>query len=236
MLVQFALFFYLVRSFWPKSNRFERLMLVIGLVTPVLTIIGASSRGSQLALAGLLLLFYGKHLYKPKVMIGMLVLCIALLYLLPDEQKERFSDMGGDDTSQQRILYWENGMEMIKEHPFTGIGLFNFIPYFTDFYPNDINFTNRRGEKVAELPHNILVQIGTDSGVPALMTYLLIVFNCIRYTKLRNNFAKNTERGLAMGVVGFFIAGQFVTVGYYPFLWITAALTTALRRVFREKV
>ena len=40
---------------------------------------------------------------------------------------------------------------------------------------------------------------------------------------------------LKVGIIGFVIAGQFVTVGYYPFLWLSIALQTALINSTKSK-
>ncbi|MEX1216423.1 O-antigen ligase family protein [Saccharospirillum sp.] len=230
MLIFFALSYYLLKQFYSSSNKWEKLLLAIGLVAPVMTILGASSRGAQLALAVLIACLVGFRVFRIKYVLGLILVSILILALLPDEQKERFSSMGEDRTSEQRLLYWTRGIEMVQEHPLTGVGYYNFIPYFTDHYSDDILFTNRAGEKVAELPHNILIQIATDGGIPALIYYLIIIFYCL-FPKANIEPFAAIDKGLCLGVLGFFVAGQFFTVGYYPFLWVSAAFIVAVRRV-----
>ncbi|WP_028671349.1 O-antigen ligase family protein [Saccharospirillum impatiens] len=231
MLVFFGLSYYLMKGFFGLSNKWERLILIVGLLAPVMTILGASSRGSQLALVALIIWLVRFRIFKIKYLISLAMISALIVILLPEEQLNRFDSMGEDRTSEQRILYWTRGIEMILDHPFTGVGYYNYIPYFTEHYPDDILFTNLQGERIAELPHNILIQIGTDGGIPALIYYIIIVGYCVfPKTKLDQPFS-DIDRGLCLGVLGFFIAGQFVTVGYYPFLWVSAALLVSLRRV-----
>ena len=231
MLIMFSLSVYLFKAFKGFSiTRIERLILLVAVVTPVMTVLGASSRGSQLALPILMLLIFGKKIINLKNLAVVLVSSVLIWSLLPDAQKERFNNMGSDGTSTQRIVYWTRGVEMILEHPLTGVGYYNFIPYFTDNYSSDIGFRNREGELVAELPHNIIVQVGTDAGLPAIFFFLLLLFNLARSRSSQNDLVFfNIEKGLALGVIGFAIAGQFVTVTYYPFIWISAALIASLR-------
>jgi hypothetical protein len=47
-------------------------------------------------------------------------------------------------------------------------------------------------------------------------------------------FAASVAKGLALTTWGFVIAGQFNTVGYYPFLWINLALTVSLANIVRR--
>ena len=229
MVMLFALSLYLIKTFWSKSGRLEKLVLLFAVLCPALTVIGSSSRGSQLALAVVLLWYYNYRLLNPKVLVVAASLALSFAFILPDEQKARFETMGDDRTSEQRILYWKNGVEMVKLHPLTGVGYYNFIPYFSDFYPDDILFRNRQGQLRAELPHNILVQVATDAGLPALTLYLLIILSLLRlpiYPK--NQLLQSVSKGLKLGIIGFFIAGQFVTVAYYPYLWISTALLISL--------
>lgn len=234
MVMLFPLAFYLYQHLKAKAVLWERLILLALWICPILTVLGASSRGSQLALAVVMAIMFRKSIFKIKPLIGVIILVVGLVYLLPDEQKERLSSSGDDKTSQQRLLYWENGWEMMKDHPFAGVGFFNFIPYFNRYYPGDALFGS------AELPHNIFVQVGTDAGFPALIVFLLIIFYCLfaTYRVSKNypdsNIAKPIAAGLGLGVFGFALAGQFVTVAYYPFIWIHLAFIVCLVSVLKS--
>lgn len=205
-------------------------------VTAWSVILGSSSRGGQLALAAQLTVKYSKKIFRPKVVIMVVVSAFLFWSLLPDEQKLRFTEMGVDRTSQQRILYWQNGWEMILDHPSFGVGYFNFIPYYELYYPDDILFKN------AELPHNIFIQVGTDSGIIGLFIYVLIIFYAFlsmrRLSKEehRNSlFESRLASAFNISLVGFVMAGQFVTVAYYPFLWIHIAMNVALKSVVEKQ-
>lgn len=235
MLMLFPLAFYFYQLLKDKIKIWEKWVLIMFWVCPILTILGASSRGAQIALVLELLIIFRKSLVRPKLLIGVVILSMSLFYLLPAEQKERFSKTGDDKTSQQRILYWGHGWEMMKEYPWTGVGLFNFIPYYEDNFSGDMLYDH------AELPHNIFIQVGTDAGFIALFVFAMINLHCL-ITPLgiiANNkndiYVKAMAAGLGCGVFGFFIAGQFVTVGYYPFLWIHLAFITALLNISKNK-
>lgn len=233
MVMLFPLAFYLYQHFKDSAALWERLILLAFWVCPILTVLGASSRGSQFALAAIMAIMFRKSIFKIKPLIGVVVLIIGLVYLLPPEQKERLSSSGDDKTSQQRLLYWENGWDMMLKHPLDGVGFFNFIPYYNHYYPGDILFGS------AELPHNIFIQVGTDAGLPALILFIMIIIYCILTTyKIKNKneifpLSKSIAAGLGVGVLGFVMAGQFVTVSYYPFIWIHLSLIVCLENVYR---
>lgn len=234
MLMLFPLAFYLFQYLKKQVLMWEKWILMAFWICPILTILGASSRGSQVALVVQLIIMFRKSVFKIKPLIGILVLSAALVSLLPEEQKERFRNSGDDKTSQQRLLYWENGWEMIKKYPLSGVGYFNFVPYFNTYYPEDALYGS------AELPHNIFIQVGTDAGFPGILFFLLIILYCFfatyRISKKfpPSNIARPIAAGLGMGVVGYVIAGQFVTVAYYPFLWVHLAFIVCLCNVTKS--
>jgi len=231
MLLLFPLAYYLYQFLKERIGKWERWFLIVCWVCPILTILGASSRGAQVALVVQLAIMFRKSIFKLKPLIGVILLCAALFYLLPQEQKDRFSSSGDDKTSQQRLLYWENGWEMMKEYPITGVGYFNFIPYYEDYYRRDMLYPS------AQLPHNIFIQVGTDAGFLALFLFILIILSALFISwRMSGNRSISpiwnaSAKGLGVGVLGFLIAGQFVTVSYYPFLWINFALIMALRSI-----
>ncbi|MCK7577968.1 MAG: O-antigen ligase family protein [Chromatiales bacterium] len=65
---------------------------------------------------------------------------------------------------------------MMQDHPWQGVGYFNFPHYFQKYYPQDMLY------EAAQLPHNIFVQIGTDAGIPELLVYLLLIYSGFKKT------------------------------------------------------
>lgn len=228
MVVLFPIGYYWYLALREDSTRLEKAILILIAICPVLVILGASSRGSQIALVALLIFIFYRKVRNYKYLLILSIFIFGGYSLLPDEQKQRFEEIGTDKTSIQRELYWKNGFEMMKSHPVLGVGYWNFIPYYNDHYPQDILFSN------AELPHNIFIQVGTDSGFLGLLFYLLIISYGL-FTK--NPFSPDdrllhvTWKALKLGVFGFTIAGQFVTVGYYPFLWISLMFISILKTI-----
>jgi probable O-glycosylation ligase (exosortase A-associated) len=207
----------------PRVSKLWYRILLLMPITAVMVILGSSSRGGQLALIVQLIVMNYRAIFKPKIIVSLMLSLFLIWTLLPQEQKDRFTTMGEDKTSAQRILYWENGVEMIKDHPVLGVGYFNFIPYYQLYYPDDVLF-NR-----PELPHNIFIQVGTDAGLVGLSIFLLIIFVVYRVPQRKVICGSCERAGLIikctrLSLIGYVVAGQFVTVAYYPFLWIHASL------------
>ena len=220
----------------PYIGKFKYYVLLMMPVTAIMVILGASSRGAQLALIAQLIAFNYKSFFKPKVLCVCVILFSILWFFLPEEQKDRFQSIGDDRTSQQRILYWENGVEMINDHPFLGVGFFNYVPYYEIAYRKDMLY------KSAELPHNIFIQVGTDAGYIGISIFLILLAyaflksrETVRSLRQRDSLFYIFPVGLNVSLLGFLIAGQFVTVAYYPFFWIHISLVVVVYNVYVVK-
>jgi O-antigen ligase len=235
MLVFAPMAFHLYYFIKPHLSKFKRFLMLLMPITAAMTVVGASSRGAQI---GLVYQVYDFFLKKRLSIRSILVTVLAgflVWQMVPAEQKQRFTDIGNDRTSEQRLLYWKRGMEMIEDHPVLGVGLNNFPPYFQSHYRKDMLY------ETAQLPHNIFIQVGTDSGLLGLSAYLMLIISIFRANARTRKMAVTLgdpgglftalSRGLDTGTVGFLIAGQFVTVGYYPFIWANLAFSVALNSV-----
>ena len=232
MLVFFCFSLYLYFAFKDRLTGWRKWAILAAPITAGMSVMGASSRGSQIALFILLYLIF----LHGKVSLRDLLIAGALGWvtwnILPEEQLARFQSMGEDKTSIQRMMYWEHGWEMMKEYPTFGVGYFNFIPYYDVYYSYDLLFPE------PELAHNIFIQVGADLGFIGLGVYLILIwlgFSIPRRAKkqliamgLEDDWRVQIARGLALGFLAFIIAGQFVSIVYYPWMYMHLALSCVL--------
>jgi O-antigen ligase len=237
MLVFTPIAYHFAVGLRPWLTKVKYWLLMAFPLTGAMTVLGASSRGGQVGLAAevLFTFFTGKRLIKAIAVTA--VLAAAGWAVLPDEQKTRFLEAGDDTTSQQRLLYWSHGIDMIQSHPLLGIGYFNFPLYFERHYPESLIVSE------AQLPHNIFIQIGVDLGILGLIVYLILIYRAFRSTMDVRSAARNApqlafyvtlSKGFDTAFIGFLVAGQFVSVVYYPFMWIHLALVVALRNIVQK--
>jgi putative inorganic carbon (HCO3(-)) transporter len=222
----------------PYVKRVTYWFLMLGAVTGAMTILAASSRGSQLGLVAQSAWVAIQRKLKLKILVGIALVAGIGYALLPAAQKARFASAGADSTSIQRLNYWKAGLKMIENHPVLGVGYFNFPEVYALQDPNKL------WHGTAQLPHNIFIQVGTDAGLLGLGIFLILIYRNLKGARnirrvCKENpeapgFAASVAKGLELTTWGFVIAGQFNTVGYYPFLWINLALTVSLANIVRR--
>ena len=125
---------------------------------------------------------------------------------------------------------------MAKQNPWTGVGYNAFPEYYNDYYKigGEGYLANRR-----EVSHNSLVQVASTMGIPALFLYLMIhirIFYTIPKKMLlpgtdHNPLLLGIHRSLRAGIITFFIGAFFMSVAFYPYIYLLCGLSIALRRL-----
>jgi O-antigen ligase len=220
-----------LRHTLPRWKLWGLLALLPG--TALISLLASSSRGGQLGMVAVLVFMVGQTKRKVQGLAITAVVLVGLWQVLPAEQKDRFETMGDDGTSQTRLTYWEDGIEIMQENPALGIGFNNWLPYYHRFY-----------NPVGELPHNIFVEAGSELGYTGLLGFVALIvatfvvnFRTRRLTQVIPDWGpmlRNMAYGLDGALIGFMVSGFFVTVLYYPFFWVNLAFTAALWETTRR--
>jgi putative inorganic carbon (hco3(-)) transporter len=228
-----SIYFYLAVA--PHLDRLWKKILVAAMpATALITIIGCSSRGALVGAAAVGLWMLMRTRYRVRGLVALLAVAAIVNIALPPEQKARFDAAGKDKTSLDRLTFWRQGAEMLRENPVHGIGYYNWLTYY-----------GRRIDATPTLPHNLFVLAMAELGYPgiivlSILMILVFVFNR-RTRKLAERdppggrFISLMSRGLDGGLIGLMVAGFFDTVTWYPFFWFHLAMTVALYEVARRK-
>jgi O-antigen ligase len=206
------------------------------LVLPFTAVTGAiasSSRGALLGMAAVGLWMLARSKYKVRATVALLAVGSIAYLFVPAEQKERLSASGEDGTSTSRMKYWERGIEFANDHPVLGIGYANWIPYYTRVWESRLAERER-----IQLPHNLFIEAWAELGYTGLAALLFLIFATFylnaRTRALARRFGEKgylSEQlawGFDGGLVGYLVSGFFVTVLYYPYLWVNLGMTVAL--------
>ncbi len=231
LCIFFPLCYYFIITFWKNWGRTKRFIFLLFPITTIASVAATSSRGAAIGLAAAVLFMAIQSHHRVKaIVIGALILG-TLYIIIPPQSLARFHAAGTDKTSEERLVRWKDGLNMLHRHPFFGIGYFNWDRYYSLHYST---VTGGYG-----LPHNIFIQAGSEMGYFGLGTFImLIIASFINNRKTRmlvpkanNPFIYNTALGLDAALIGFLVSGSFITVLYYPYFWINLAYVVALRTV-----
>jgi O-antigen ligase len=222
-----------------------RRWMVLGLpIMGLLCVIGSSSRGAVVGVAGIGVCMLLRTKLNLKVIGGVAVVAMIAWFIVPPEQKDRFSSAGTDATSITRKVYWLNGLEFTRQNPVLGIGYENWLTYYAQYGSNSA-ISDKYEVHSTQLAHNIFIQCMAELGYAGLFVFVLLivavpVLNARSRRAIRagpgppNQFLIEMSYALDEAMLCYLIAGFFVTVLYYPFFWINFALTVALNAVARQ--
>jgi len=124
--------------------------------------------------------------YRPQARLVVLpVVLLLIAFLAPASIRERFTSLlkpGKVDSNQHRIVTWRTGFEMIRAHPWFGLGPEEVKLQFDRYVPADIPRPLPEGW-YGHL-HNIYLQYAAERGIPTmlLMLWVLgqILYDCLR--------------------------------------------------------
>lgn len=151
------------------------------------------SRGAWLGIvAGLACIgFFGNQ---PIRLALFALLLIGVILAIPFLQTERAQSLFqiGTGTGFFRVSVWQSAIEMIRDHPITGVGLDNFLYE----YPKYINPEAWREPNLSH-PHNIVLDFWARLGIGGV-----IVLVWMLYEFYRTGWQKiQTQRALVIGLM-----------------------------------
>jgi O-antigen ligase len=239
MCIFLPMLLYFMDAGWASWGIARRAVMVIVAVTVIGTVVGSSSRGALIGSGVVLLWMLMRSQYKVRGLLAVAAVGTIVALVLPPQFYGRLDQMGEDNSSQTRLQYWAYGWELMKQHPFLGVGYFNWFPTYSA-HLIAIGETRR-----PEVCHNIFVQAGSELGFPGVAFLLaIIIATFVLNARTRKLLAQQPDAqflnelalGLDAGMIGYLVSAQFVTVLYYPYLWIDLALVVALHNTVHRRV
>jgi len=223
--------FYFMRSPGP---RWQKWYCTLCLLTILVGTTLCASRGGflGLAVASPILAWQTKNRIRNFLVLTALLLSFSLV--LPVSPLQRFlhptySETGSEDAHQAA---WKAGYRMIQAHPLRGIGLGQFKPYMPKY--------SDPGEKVVSIAHNIFIEVAAELGIPALIVFVAFFIACIlglgRVKKMgaAPEIVRGAAGALQAGVLGFCVAGCFVSAEYQKTTWMGFALVPCIIALARS--
>ncbi len=120
---------------------------------------------------------------------------------------------GNDPGTNFRLLMWEDGARLVREHPWFGVGMETVRLHFQEW-----NIRGFLQYHVISHFHSTFLQIAVERGLPALaawlwfvIAYVIFLFRLVRRSRARSRFAA----GVVAGVLGGFLAFQTTALVHY---------------------
>ncbi|RJP28762.1 MAG: O-antigen ligase family protein [Candidatus Omnitrophota bacterium] len=137
-----------------------------------------------------------------------------------------------DKSSATRIAIWKGGLEMIKEHKWSGVG-YGVFPHLIPYYAPEVGKVDA---------HNTYILIAAEMGIFALLVFLFILGIIFKntyklYRLTRDKFFKAISLGFLGSLGGVLVAnifgGRLDSQEVSSYFWILAALI--FRALYIEK-
>jgi len=220
-----------------EVSRLQRWFCVASLVLMSLAFTLASSRGGLVGLCVAIVYMIVRSGQSRRAAIVTAVLLVPMLMFAPSSPLYRmlhptYGDVVG---AQIRRDFWRAGLDMIRNHAVTGIGLGNFTAQ---------SFTISQGiEGKQGIACNTFLEIAAELGIPGFLAYCGVLGGALLSAgKLRaegkrrdDTFLQYAGHAMQAGLLGFSAAAIFVSAEYQKPFWIIAALTATVPTLLRQQ-
>jgi O-antigen ligase len=218
-----------------RRPRWEKAYCTACLLLIILAVTFCASRGGFLGLvvAAVCLVWRTRRRVRNLLLMSALVLPLSLA--LPVSPIHRLLDPSTDyGSTQAHLEAWKASLRMIEAHPIAGIGLGNFKILMPSYV------ASRADIKVDSVAHNMFIEVAAELGLPALLIFLGIF--CFTYRtlgRLRRSSStqpliRETASALQAGLLGFAVAGFFVSAQEEKTSWMGFALMFCLMPLARS--
>ena len=197
------------------------------------------SRGAGLGLY--LALVYMGIVKRHKILIAAL-LCLLLIYplLMPKNIKDWAKSINYNIVvfmcNPDRISMYKNTVNMIKHHPFVGVGVNTFVENYAKYKLPGPDYAKT---PAATYAHNIYLQMAGETGLIGLGAFFCFLFMLFRqgaavYHKLRDDYLKIIALSVLACCLAFLVNGLTETNLYHAriamMFWYLSGFSLALKK------
>jgi O-antigen ligase len=186
-------------ALWGKNPR-RRVLYALAVLPVFAGLFLTFSKGALFIGLPVALLFLGLMRGRRAVALALAALAVLAVALLPFVGTERFTNIFdlAEGTAFFRVKLWQSTVNMIADHPLTGVGLDNFLYAYRTRYvlpeaSDELNLSH---------PHNIVLDFWTRLGLGGVAVLLWLVVSFFRagfYSYRR--LPEGDDRALILGLL-----------------------------------
>lgn len=201
----------------------------------LLAIVKSFSRGGFLGLLSLVIVVWLLSKRKLITLISICLLGIFLYFIGGERYRAEMSTISTEDTTGlARIESWKAGWRMFLDKPW-GVGGNNFLVWFHEYQSEYFN----RG-MWGRASHSLWFTLIPELGILGILIYLALLYYNVKDLWLLKDITNKYPsfqyvRYLALAyltsIMGYFMAGSFLSVLYYPYYWYLTAMIVATRKI-----
>lgn len=236
-----------------SSTGLARLWYLGSLGSFILAAMASLSRGGFMGLASV-----GAYCWyrSPKKLNALVVLLLAVVFMValaPETYWDEIASSGSDETvnkgtGAERLYTWGIGIDMFLYNPIIGIGQSNF-PWTFDEYQGGRTFQGRSiaGRQAHSAWVTLISELGL-AGIVIIGAMLLQCYKDLKHVRTSLSPARSSQKhgqtvqvgedirvylakAMEGSLIGFIVSGVFISILWYPSLWIMLGLVVALRNL-----
>lgn len=233
LVLPFCLYFYVT-----STSRVVKSVAVFFGAVLLFSIVGTQSRGAALALVGLAVYLWSQS---DKKAIGLLITVLVagvVIVFASDVYLGRLATISNyehEGSAMGRINAWKAAIWMANHNPVFGVGAGGFPMAHATYYSGEFKAAH-------SMYFHVLGEYGYV-GIILLLTYLISMYRrnqrIMKYLKDQGNSLRHIhDRALFLylnaSLVGFSIAAAFLSVFYYPHIYILGAIFVSANELYRR--
>lgn len=184
---------------------------VVVLLNSIYSITKSESRQGFVVLAFGIIFYIGLYSYynysRLRLIVIPLSIALVLLAVLGMLQKGPFVDLLYKYSVSVRGHYWRAAISMLKEKPFTGVGLDRYGAYFKEFREPEYGLINGF-TLTSSNAHNTFLQFFATGGLFLGITYLILILFIFKIGISLVNRYEGENRKLILGLLSTWVAFQ----------------------------
>jgi O-antigen ligase len=220
-----------------RSGRKSRLFFLVCALAFGALVLVCGSRGAVVGAAAIILAIWLKSPSKSWAPVFMLLFVGGLVFLMPHASRDRFQSAEhwqGDQTANHRVLLWQAGLRMWADYPVFGVGPANYRYVRQASYRIAV-----ANDHDAYVCHSLYIEVISELGTFGTLAAAAVIIGFFVLTRRvrKRLIADSADRegweyclcsGLELAMIGYLVSGAFVSVFWYPHIWVLCGLAMGL--------